>query len=340
MMAERKKPQMNRRQFLRAAGLGTLAAAAADFSCWWDKPALAAETRNITLLTSTTSGVWYPMGCGVCNIINKNVSNVNCTATPSPGMSIENCHRIHKREAETAVSVPATARAAYLGEKPFEHKMDVAGWFSFYRGIWLQCALEKTGIKRMADLKGKRIAVGVPGSFTNTFNEKVLLPAHGLEPGDYKPERLTWPETINAMKDGHIDALLHSMSRGNALMQELSMSRDLNWIPVEEEAASKIQKKDPYWFVGELSGEYKIKEPVRLMMYRFQVICGSYLEDDFVYELTKAVFGHLDMLHDIAVVAKDITIETGLQGMPIPPHPGSAKFFSEHGVHWKDPSKT
>jgi TRAP transporter TAXI family solute receptor len=338
-MREKDKAYITQRRFLKIAGLMVLILIMAGIPNPLLRSAEAAKVRNIELRTSTMGGVWYPLGCAMGSIINKYAPNVNCSTVTSPGMSRENVRRLHNREGELAFSVPATMYAGYHGRKPFEHKMDISGWFSAYRGIYLMAALQKTRIKRVSDLRGKKVGTGTPGSFTNHFVENVLLPAHGLNPGDYKPERLTWPEMMNAMRDGHIDAFLGSMSKGNALMQELSMSRKLNWLPIEEEAAKTIVQKDPYFYVGDLVGEYGIKKPVRQMMYRFMLMCGSYLDERFIYDLTKAIFTHLELLHDVAVVAKDITIPAGLEGMSIPPHPGSAKFFAEHGVYWKDPLK-
>jgi TRAP transporter TAXI family solute receptor len=338
-MRAKDKAYITQRRFFKIAGLMVLILLMAGIPKTLLRSAEAAEVRNIELRTSTMGGVWYPIGCAMANIINKNVPNVNCSTVTSPGMSIENVNRIHNREGELAFSVPASMYAGYHGRKPFEHKMDILGWFSAYRGIYLMAALQKTGIKRVADLRGKKVGTGTPGSFTNRFVENVLLPAHGLNPGDYKAERLTWPEMMSAMMDGHIDAFLGSMSKGNALMQELSMSRKLNWLTVEKEAAQTIMKKDPYFYAGDLVGEYGIKKPVIQMMYRFQLMCGSYLEERLIYDLTKAIFTHLEQLHDVAVVTKDITIPAGFEGMSIPPHPGSAKFFAEHGVYWKDPLK-
>jgi hypothetical protein len=136
------------------------------------------------------------------------------------------------------------------------------------------------------------------------------------------------------MIDGHIDAAIYLVPLGNPGYQQMATSTKLNYIPVAEEAKKKIMEKRPNYYFGYLKpGDYAgIERPIEVVQFAYQVFCGSYLDEEFVYKATKAVFDNLDFLKTASSSMKPLTLDDALKGMPIPLHPGALKFFREKGV--------
>jgi TRAP transporter TAXI family solute receptor len=295
----------------------------------------AAKVKDYTFGSASAAGAWYVCASAMGKVISENVPGYRVTGVTTPGASRENVMRIHGREMELGFSTPDILLAAYEGKAPFKEKKDVSGWFCPYPSYVILVARKGTGATKVSDLKGMRIATGTPGSATQMFNDEVFFPAHGLMPGkDYKAENIRLPEAVQKIIDGHIDAAIYMVPKGNPGYTQMSMSAKLNFIPVEEKAKKEIIKKRPAFFFGNLEpGDYRgIEKPVEMVKFAYQTFCGSYLSEDFMYRATKAVFGNLDFLKKASASMKPLTLENALEGMPIPLHPGAMKFFKEKGV--------
>jgi uncharacterized protein len=115
---------------------------------------------------------------------------------------------------------------------------------------------------------------------------------------------------------------------------QLADSVDVQFLPIPKEAQAKILKQDPAYFIGALpKGIYRgIKEPVPAAAMAYTTICGPFLSNDFMYKATKAVFEHLPFIASASANFKQTNIANVYKGMPIPVHPGAAKYFKEKGV--------
>ncbi len=295
----------------------------------------AAKAKQFTFGSASASGSWYPLSVAMAKVISENTPGYHVTGSVTPGASKENIMRIDRDEMELGWSLSNTLHKGFNGQDPFKKKMAVLGWFSAYPAIVHIAARKGTGIRTMADLKGKVVATGTPGSQTNSDNEKVIFPAHGLIPGkDFDTRRISFSDAVQKMIDGHIDACAYYMGSGVPGFKRMAESTSIVFIPIEKSSMTKIIELDPTLYTDDLSaGIYKgQEESVPAVHMAYTLCCGANLDDDFMYNATKAVWENYEFVCNASAVFKRAKIENVFKGMAIPIHPGALKYFTERGV--------
>lgn len=298
--------------------------------------AFAGSVKEYTFGSGSASGIWYPCAVAMAKLINENVPGYHVTAVTTPGAARENILRTHRGEMELGWAIPDFIYAAYNGNKPlFKEKKDILGWFQSYPAVITIAARKATGVKTIDDLKGKKIAVSTPGSNNQLDTDNIIFPAHGLYPDkDYTSVKIRFPEAVQKMVDGHIDAVCFYMGIGAPGFVQMAESVDLTFIPIKESAKEKIKKMEPAFFFGNLpKGTYKgIDAPVEQVMMNYSLFCSAKLSEDFMYNATKAVFENIDYVSSVNSAFKATNLQNVYNGMTIPVHPGAAKYFKEKGV--------
>lgn len=319
-----------RRDFLKSTATGIVTAGLLTHF-----PGLAFADKNYTFGSASAKGSWYPLAVAMSKVINDNTKGYNVTGVTTPGASRENIIRIDRKEMELGWSSANILYKGYHGLKPFKQKRKVLGWFAAYPGYFTIAARKAAGIKTMADLKGKRVATGTPGSQTMMDNENLIFPNCGLIPGkDFKTENIRFPDAVQKMIDGHIDACSYFMGIRVPGYVQMADSVALNFLSLPPGAGEKIVKQDPAYFVGQIPANSYTgqKEPVTVAGMAYTTVCGPFLSDEFMYQATKAVFENLKFIISASANFKQTKLETVYTGMPIPVHPGAARYFKEKGV--------
>lgn len=323
---------ITRRSFIKDTAIGLASVSAIAHL---PNLAFAAKVKQFTFGSASASGSWYPLAVAMSKMISENIPGYHVTGSVTPGASRENILRIDRGEMELGWSLSNTLHKGYNGLEPFKKKMAVLGWFSAYPAIIHVVARKGSGIKTMADLKGKTVATGTPGSQTNTDNEKILFPAHGLTPGkDFKVEQISFTDAVQKMIDGHIDACAYYMGSGVPGFSRMAESTPIVFIPIENSAAPKILELDPTLYIDNLpAGVYKgQQEPVQAVHMAYALCCGASLDNDFMYNATKAVWENYDFICNASAVFKRAKIENAFKGISVPIHPGALKYFAERGL--------
>lgn len=324
------KRDLTRRDFIKTASAGLAAAGLLG-----QFPGMALAAKNYTFGSASSSGSWYPLAVAMAKVINDAVPGYNVTGVTTPGASRENILRIDRKEMEFGWCSANFLHKGYNGLPPFKAKMKVAGWFAAYTGYFTIAVRKGAGVKSIYDLKGKKVAIGTPGSQTMMDNVGLIFKNCGLTADkDFKAEYIRFPDAVHKMTDGHIDACSYFMGVGVPGFVQLADSVEVEFLPIPKEAQAKIVKQDPAFFIGALpKGTYRgIKEPVAAAGMAYTTICGPFLSDEFMYKATKAVFEHLPFIVSASANFKQTKLESVYKGMPIPVHPGAAKYFKEKGV--------
>lgn len=324
------KKDLTRRQFCKSAGVGMAA-----LGLLGQIPNLAWAGKNYTFGSASASGSWYPLSVAMSKVINDNVPGYNVTGVTTPGASRENILRIDRQEMEFGWSSANILYKGYNGLEPFKQKCKVMGWFSAYPGVFTIAVRKGAGVKTIADLKGKKIAVGTPGSQTMMDNVNLIFKNCGLTAEkDFKAEYIRFPDAVQKMIDGHIDACSYFMGVGVPGYVQMADSTDVEFLPIPQEAQSKILKQDPAYFISDIpAGTYKgMTKPVAAAGMAYTIICGPFLSNEFMYKVTKAVFENLPFIASASANFKQTKLANVYKGMPIPIHPGAAQYFKEKGV--------
>ncbi|HET7371970.1 MAG TPA: TAXI family TRAP transporter solute-binding subunit, partial [Gemmatimonadaceae bacterium] len=175
-------------------------------ACALVAPPAGAQTNPISITTGGTGGVYYPLGGGMANVLSKYLPGVQATAEVTGG-SVDNLKLIATGKSEVAFSMADASWEAYQGVNKFKDgKVKARTLMVLYPNKMHVVTVEGTGINKLADLKGKRVSTGSPGSGTEIMALRVLE-AVGIDGHkDLKQERLGVAESVNAMKDRKIDA--------------------------------------------------------------------------------------------------------------------------------------
>ncbi|HEV7803715.1 MAG TPA: TAXI family TRAP transporter solute-binding subunit, partial [Burkholderiales bacterium] len=169
-------------------------------------PASAQEKIQLSIATGGTGGVYYPLGGGMANVLSKYIPGITATAEVTGG-SVDNLKLIGTGKPYIAFVMADAGQDAYKGEDKFKgHKVPLRTLMVLYPNRMHVVSVEGTGVNSMADLKGKRVSTGSPGSATEVMAFR-LIEAAGLDKDkDLKRERLGVSESVNALKDKKIDA--------------------------------------------------------------------------------------------------------------------------------------
>lgn len=293
-----------------------------------------AADERLAIGTASTGGTWYPLGGGVAAMINKYVPGYQAVAHPS-GASIENIRAIMKKQDALSLSMPDTAFQAYNGLEAFAGKpaKELRGLMSTYPIDIQFYTLDKSPIKTIKDLKGKKVAVGAPGSGTEAM-ARYVLKVYGLTYDDINEQFLSATETSEAIKDGNIDAGIVTLGTPAPTLMDLATQRDIRFLDIEPEVAQKINKEFPAYFPTTIpAGTYnKQDKPHHTLAWMGLFVVHKDMSDQLAINILKAVFEHKDELDKIHAQFKKISLENAVKGMPIPWHPGAEKLYKEKGV--------
>ena len=290
--------------------------------------------KDYILATGGTGGTYYPFGGAIANIWNTKIENMNVTAQAT-GASAENLRLINKGEAEYAIVQNDVMDYAYNGTDLFagEKLANIMTIGTLYPEV-VQIAVSKdSGIKSIADFKGKPISVGDAGSGVE-FNAKQIMEGYGLTFDDIKKSNLSFKESAEGIQNGTLDGCFVTAGVPNAALQELAFTAGLTLVPVDGEAAKKICEKYGYYTQTTIpGGTYKgTDDDTPALAIKATLAVSSKLDEQTVYEMTKALFENLDELATAHAKGKEVSAKAAVTGVSVPFHPGAKKYFKEIGL--------
>lgn len=289
--------------------------------------------KNYILATGGTSGTYYPYGGAVANIWNTNIEKMNVTAQAT-GASKENLRLISSKEAEFGIVQNDVMDYAFYGTDMFAGQKleNIAAIGTLYPEVVQIAASAESGIKSVADLKGKRVSVGDAGSGVE-FNAKQILEGYGLTFDDIKKSNLSFKESSDGIQNGTLDACFVTAGVPNAALQELAVAKGLVLISVDGECADYICDKYSFYTKTTIpGGTYKgSDEDVSALAIKATLAVSAALDEEIVYNLTKTLFEHQSDLAQTHAKGAELSVEKAVTGISIPFHAGAAKYFAEVG---------
>lgn len=286
--------------------------------------------------TGGTAGTYYPVGGMIANAVSQNTKIV-ATAQASNG-SVGNVNGIAGGAMEAGFSQSDVATWAQTGTGIWEGKPAISGLraiANLYPESLHIVVKKGAGIKSVADLKGKRVALDEPGSGT-LVNARVVLAAYGITEKDLKPEYIKPNQAGDKMKDGALDAFFFTGGAPAGAIAELASSgAGIDLLPIDGSQADALRKSSPFFAVDNIPAEtYKGVGAVKTLAVGAQLVTSDKADTETVYQFTKAMYGDAaqKLLQAGHAKGKYITVKNAVQGVGIPFHPGAAKFYKEAGV--------
>ena len=190
--------------------------------------------------------------------------------------------------------------------------------------------LDKSGIKSVAELKGKRVAVGAAGSGVEA-NARQILSAYGITYDDIQVQYLSFGEAASALKDNNVDAAFITAGYPTAAVQDIASQNKVRLLPVDPDKADALIAKYPFYTkttipAGTYAG-FEVDVPAISVM--AMLVATDKVDDALGYDITKALFTNLDKLKNAHAVGKMISKEGAQKGMPIKLNAGAEKYFKE-----------
>jgi TRAP transporter TAXI family solute receptor len=294
----------------------------------------AAAPTFVNILTGGTSGVYYPLGVALTQIYGRTMPGVKATVQATKA-SAENLNLLQSGRGELAITLGDTLSLAWKGDADagFKAKLDkIRGVSALYPNYIHLVARGDAGVKTLADLKGKRVSVGAPKSGTE-INSRTILKAAGMSYHDLgKVEYLPYAESVELIKNRQLDATLLSSGKGVAAIRDAAATSNIVILPIPADIVEKVG--DPAYQpctipADTYSGQSKPVDTA--CVYNFLVTRVG-LPADLVYKMTKGMFENLDSMVAAHGAAKDISRDRALKGMPVPLHPGAARYYREVGL--------
>ena len=286
-----------------------------------------AQQQAISIGTGGTGGVYYPMGGAIANALSKYLPGVQATAEVT-GASVDNLKLIGSGQSEVGFTMADTALEAVKGVDKFKgNKVDARTLLVLYPNRMHVVTTEGSGIEKMTDLKGKRVSTGSPGSGTEVTAFR-LIEAAGLDRDkDMKRERLSVAESVNAIKDGKIDAFFWVGGLPTAAITDLGATPGV-----------KIKMVDQADLVEKLNGKYgqlyatgvipagtypgQDKDNKILVVWNL-LVASDKMPDQMAYDIVKTIFEHKPDLVAVHREANSIDLDNQTKAnSSIPWHPG------------------
>ncbi|WGI26102.1 TAXI family TRAP transporter solute-binding subunit [Halomonas alkaliantarctica] len=300
--------------------------------------ALPASAQQLSIATGGTGGVYYPIGGGFAEMINNHIEGAQATAEVT-GASVENMGLIMRGDADLALALADTVYQAYTGTDDFEGRQveNIRALASVYPNAVQLVTLAESDIETIADLAGKRVSVGAPGSGTE-LNARALLEANGVSYSDFTPQRLNFNETADAIRDGDIDAGFWSVGPPTSSILNLAATRDIRLIGLSDEEVANAREAEEVFAPYKLAaGMYDgMDEDVQTLGIPNVLVVNSDMDEELAYQLTQLLFENTDELIAVHPAANDTTIEFTMESTPVPLHPGALRYFEEVGAEIPD----
>ena len=298
---------------------------------------LAAQAQQFFRIgTGGTAGTYYPVGGMIANAVSQ-PGKIVATAQASNG-SVANVNGIAGGSMESGFSQADVATWAQKGTGIFEGKPNVPGLrliANLYPESVHVVVKKGSGIKSVADLKGKRVALDEPGSGT-LVNARAILAAYGLKEADIKPEYIKPNQAGDKMKDGALDAFFFTGGAPAGAIAELATSGSgIELLPIDGKEADALRASSPFFAPDLIEADtYKGVSAVKTLAVGAQWVTVDKADAATVYEITKALFSDAAQKQLAAGHAKGkfITKENAVKGAGIPFHPGAEKFYKEAGL--------
>ena len=296
-----------------------------------------AATRYIVIGTGGTGGVFYPYGGGLAQLLSKKLPDTQATAEVTGG-SVDNVKLLAAGDAEIGFSTVDSAYDGFKGEEVYKDAgpQKIATLAVLYPSVLHVVASKASGIKTIADIKGKRASVGSAGSSTESIADRVMT-AGGLDPmKDVTRDNLGVAESVGALKDGKVDVFFWIGGVPTAAVKDLvsTNAKDVTFINTGDLAGGLAEKYPGVYQPATLKkGAYEgLEEDLPVLGVDNVLLVPEAMEGGLVKEILAAIFDNLAEVAQIHPVAKQLKLETAAAKTAVPHHPAAIEFYKSRGV--------
>ncbi|MCW5703094.1 MAG: TAXI family TRAP transporter solute-binding subunit [Bradyrhizobium sp.] len=296
-----------------------------------------AGQKQFSIGTGDPGGVYFPLGGAVASVLTKAMPDLHATVEVTGG-SVDNIKLIATGESELGFTMADAADDAMRGHDKFKNnKVDLRTLLVVYPNRMHVVTIEGTGIETLADLKGKRVSTGSPGSATEIMASRAIEATGLNKDKDMRRQRLGVAESVNALTDHRIDAFFWVGGIPTAAINRLAIARGIKMKLIDHaDVVDRMNEK-----YGKLYSKSRIKAGT-YPGYRTDcdvaevwnlIVTGDRMSDEEAYTITKTLIERKDDIAKVHKEAESFSLDNQVQDRsPVPFHPGALKYFKENGV--------
>ncbi|NLT39086.1 MAG: TAXI family TRAP transporter solute-binding subunit [Clostridiales bacterium] len=288
---------------------------------------------SLKMATGGTTGTYYAFSGAVSQVLSEKVKNLSFDVQ-STGASKANIYLIADGEADIAIVQNDVMYYASNGTDLFNGEK-VTG-FSAMAGCYAEVVqiVSKSGITSIEELRGKRVSVGDVGSGCE-FNAWQIFDTYGITKDDVDVHNLSFADSATALKDDKIDAFFCVAGAPTTAVVELATSNSINLLEVDDEHAAMLMEKYPFYTQYSVpANSYKgVTGDVKTVAVVATYIVSDKLDEDLVYEMTKALFENAAEIAAAHPKGGELDPAYSLSSISVKLHPGAAKYYKEIGLN-------
>lgn len=294
-------------------------------------PATVACADELKFTTGGDQGTYYGFGSVLAGQVS-GATETDVTAITSGG-SQANIEALEYGDAELGFVQSDVMSYAYQGTNLFEgYAVDT---FSTVAALYMeqvQIVTCNPDIKSVADLEGKNVSIGAPGSGVY-FNAIDVLGAYDLTEEDIVPTYESFGDSVDSLQDGKIDAAFIVAGAPTTAVTTLATSKDIYLISLDEEHIAKLLENCPYYSENVIPADaYGLEGDTTTVAVGAVVIANDDVSEDAVYDFVSTIYENIDTITAAHAKGAELDLEFAASVTDVPYHAGAAKYFAEKGI--------
>lgn len=292
------------------------------------------EANNLVVGTASSTGTFYYVGAAIGNAVSEG-SELNVMVQATAG-SNENVALVLSKDIDIGMANSDAIYAAYHGTMSYEEagSLDVMEVAALYNSQLHVFVTEKSGIRDISDLKGKKVCIGSPATSYLFINEAILN-AYGISISDVTPFYMNYAEAAQALADGDIDAAFQTGGYPIAGIQQYAATTSFRMLPVREDVIEQVTAEYPFAIPTIIpAGIYENQaneDEVKTLAYQTCLFTSSWVDEEKIYQFTKEMMETLPAYKETNDATRQISAETvAIQYIPF--HPGAERYYREAGI--------
>lgn len=287
------------------------------------------QAQELRIGTASQGGAFYPVGQAISTLVGEHADGLTMVPVVTQG-SVQNPRLVNSGEVDVAITNNNLSVLANKGVGPYKSggAMGLRALGSLHFSVLHMMTLDGSGISGIADLKGKRVAVGPAGGGTIPFTTQVLG-LYGLTMDDITPSFLSYSDGFSQLADGNVDAAFALSGYPAGAVMQAQANTKLKYIPLGDDTMTEALGKFPNYNKVTIPADvYNTASDGELLGVNNMLIVDAGMDEDTAYKITKAIYENMDAFRAENAHARQIVPERSLE-LKIPLHPGAEKYFTE-----------
>jgi TRAP transporter TAXI family solute receptor len=284
-----------------------------------------ASAQDLRIGTASLGGAYYPMGQALSNMVDKHAEGYSMVPIVTGG-GAENPRLIEAGEIDLGIAPASLSFLAVAGKGPYKEPLNIKAMGQLHSSVLHMVTLPGNDISTIADLKGKRVAVGPAGGGTLSIMRN-LLSLYDMTLEDITPSFLSYGDGFSQLSDGNVDAAFALAGFPTSAVMQAGATKELSFIELTDERMTELTTKFPYYSTVTLPADvYDTADDVVVIGSANMLIASGDMDDARATTLLEAIYGNLDDLISDNALAAQIVPKASLD-LPIPLHPAAQAYF-------------